>query len=62
VIQTDGDELVAVRRAGLTQKKKTKLALLDNRAQEKSGWNTDVLQIWPMKMSISSRGSGTMKS
>lgn len=44
IVETAGDELVAVRRSGLSNHDKTKLALLDNRTQEKSSWNTDVLK------------------
>lgn len=39
VIDTDGDEIIAVRRSNLTPEQKTKLALYDNRAAELAdGW------------------------
>lgn len=43
IIDADGDELIAVRRSGLTAQQKIKLALYDNRAGEFSRWNPDVL-------------------
>jgi hypothetical protein len=43
VIDTDGTELVAVRRSGLTPEQKRRLALLDNRAAELASWDTEVL-------------------
>jgi len=44
IIDADGDELIAVRRKGLTPEQKIKLALWDNRAQETSEWDPDVLR------------------
>jgi hypothetical protein len=45
VVETTGDEIIAVQRKDLAGKKKTRAALLDNRAQEVGGgWNTDVLR------------------
>lgn len=43
VVDADGDEIIAVRRSGLTGKQKTRLALYDNRAAEHAEWDTDVL-------------------
>lgn len=43
VVETDGDELVAVRRRGLTPEQKAKLALYDNRAAELADWDAGVL-------------------
>jgi ParB-like chromosome segregation protein Spo0J len=43
VIETNGDELVAVQRTGLTPTQKTRLALYDNRAAELAEWDTAVL-------------------
>src|SRR5918999_1485702 len=43
VIDTDGSELVAVRRSGLTPEQKRRLALLDNRAAELASWDAEVL-------------------
>lgn len=44
VIETDGTEVIAVKRKDLVGKKKQRMALLDNRAAEFSAWNTDVLK------------------
>lgn len=44
VVEAAGDELIAVRRAGLTPAQKTRLALYDNRAAELADWDTDVLR------------------
>lgn len=43
VVDADGDELIAVRRTGLTDEQKVKLALADNRAAELAEWEPDVL-------------------
>ncbi len=43
VVDADGTELIAVRRAGLTPEQKRRLALFDNRAAELAEWDTDVL-------------------
>ena len=43
VIETDGTELIAVRRSGLTPEQKTRLALLDNRSAELAEWDEEVL-------------------
>jgi len=43
VIDAEGDELVAVRRKGLTAAQKRRLALLDNRTAELAGWDSEVL-------------------
>ncbi|HXG70578.1 MAG TPA: DNA methyltransferase [Gemmatimonadaceae bacterium] len=44
VVDVDGDELVAVRRRGLTPDQKTRLALFDNRSAELAEWDPAVLQ------------------
>src|SRR5688572_15692770 len=45
VVDTDGDTIIAVRRKGLTEREKTRLALYDNRVGELDvEWNTDVLR------------------
>jgi len=44
VIDADGDELIAVRRRGLSDADKRSLALFDNRAGELATWNFDQLQ------------------
>lgn len=43
VIDADGEEIIAVRRTGLTAAQKQKLALYDNRAAELAEWQPDVL-------------------
>lgn len=43
VVQANGNEIIAVQRTGLTDKQKTRLALLDNRVGELSDWDSDVL-------------------
>ena len=43
IVDTDGDTLVAVRRSGLTDAQKTRLALFDNRAAELADWDSDEL-------------------
>lgn len=44
IIETDGDELVAVRRTGLTEEQKVGLALADNRTSDLSEWDGLMLQ------------------
>jgi hypothetical protein len=43
IIEADGNEIIAVRRSGLTPEQKTRLALWDNRAAELATWDADVL-------------------
>lgn len=43
VVDADGETIVAVRRAGLTQEQKTKLALYDNRTAELAEWDSETL-------------------
>lgn len=43
VIESDGTELIAVRRRGLTPEQKRALALFDNRTAELAEWNVDQL-------------------
>jgi DNA modification methylase len=40
VVDADGETIIAVRRAGLTEEQKRKLALYDNRAAELAEWDT----------------------
>ena len=44
IIETEGDELVAVRRTGLTEEQKIGLALADNRTSDLSEWDGLMLQ------------------
>ena len=43
VVDADGETIVAVRRSGLTDEQKVKLALYDNRTAELADWDVDVL-------------------
>ena len=43
VIETDGDEVIAVRRSGLTEEQKIGLALADNRTSDLSEWDQEML-------------------
>jgi DNA modification methylase len=45
IVETDGTELVAVRRSGLTPGQKQRLALWDNRSAELADWDTAVLAL-----------------
>src|SRR5688572_9133370 len=44
VIDAEPDELIAVRRKGLTKQQKAKLALYDNRTGELAEWDWDQVQ------------------
>ena len=43
VIDADGETIVAVRRTGLTEAQKRRLAILDNRTAELAEWDTEIL-------------------
>lgn len=43
VVDADGETIIAVRRTGLTDEQKRRLALADNRAGELAEWDTEVL-------------------
>lgn len=43
VVDADGEEIIAVRRSGLTAEQKRRLALFDNRAAELAEWDVDQL-------------------
>lgn len=43
VVDADGETIIAVRRRGLTEEQKAKLALYDNRASELAEWDAGVL-------------------
>ncbi|GAH40915.1 unnamed protein product, partial [marine sediment metagenome] len=45
VVDTDGETLVAVRRSGLTEEQKVRLALLDNRSAELADWSPEALAL-----------------
>lgn len=44
VVEASGDEIIAVRRTGLTEAQKVQLALYDNRTSELAEWDRDVLE------------------
>ena len=44
IIEAEGDELIAVRRTGLTEDEKVGLALADNRSSDLSEWDNDMLR------------------
>jgi hypothetical protein len=44
VVEASGDEIIAVRRSGLSEDDKVGLALADNRAAELSDWDVEMLQ------------------
>jgi len=44
-VDADGETIVAVRRSGLTDEQKRRLALYDNRTAEVAEWDTEQLQI-----------------
>lgn len=41
IVDADGEEIIAVRRSGLTDEQKRKLALYDNRTAELADWNLE---------------------
>ena len=43
IVDADGETIVAVRRSGLTEQQKIKLALFDNRTSDLSEWDADIL-------------------
>ena len=43
VIETDGNEIIAIRRTGLSEDEKVGLALADNRASDLSAWDKEML-------------------
>ena len=43
IVEADGEEIVAVRRRGLTDDQKRRLAILDNRSAELADWDLDQL-------------------
>lgn len=44
IIETDGTEVIAVRRSGLTEDEKVGLAIADNRTSDLSEWDNDMLR------------------
>jgi hypothetical protein len=44
IIETDGSEIIAVKRTGLNEDEKVGLALADNRTSDLSDWDNDMLR------------------
>ncbi len=44
VVEADGETIIAVRRSGLTEEQKRRLALYDNRTAELADWDVEVLE------------------
>lgn len=44
IIETDGNEIIAVRRTGLSEEQKVGLALADNRTSDLAEWDAEMLQ------------------
>lgn len=53
IVDTAGDELIAVRRSGLTSEQKQKLAIFDNRTAELAQWDTGTLRELNQEMDLS---------
>ncbi len=53
IVETDGNEIVAVCRRGLTADQKKKLALYDNRTAELADWDVDVLKDFSLDTDLS---------
>lgn len=49
VVEADGNEIIAVRRTGLTPHQKQRLALYDNRVAELADWDGDMLATLAME-------------
>jgi hypothetical protein len=62
VVDVAGDELVAVRRTGLTPEQKVDLALRDNRVAELAEWDIPVLKALDETMDLSHLFTDTEKS
>ena len=44
IIETDGNEIIAVKRTGLSEEEKVGLALADNRTSDLSEWDAEMLK------------------
>lgn len=53
IIETDGDEIIAVKRTGLTEHDKVGLALADNRTSDLSDWDAEMLHQLSQEQDIS---------
>ena len=53
VIETEGDEIIAVRRTGLSEEQKVGLALADNRTSDLSEWDVEMLHSLSQEHDIS---------
>lgn len=47
IVDSDGDKIIAVRRRGLTDEQKQRLAIADNRAAELAEWDPDAVTVLP---------------
>lgn len=54
VVDADGEEIIAVRRSGLTDEQKRRLALFDNRTAELATWDADELAALAGEIDLSS--------
>ena len=54
IIETDGDEIIAVKRTGLSEDQKIGLALADNRSSDLSAWDQEMLNKLSEEHDISS--------
>jgi hypothetical protein len=54
IIETDGDEIIAVKRTGLSEEQKVGLALADNRTADLSEWDVEMLHTLSQEHDISS--------
>jgi len=53
IVETDGNTIVAVRRSGLSNEQKKKLALYDNRTAELAEWESEVLKELEQEIDLS---------
>jgi hypothetical protein len=53
IIETDGSEIIAVKRTGLTEHEKVGLALADNRTSDLSDWDAEMLHQLSQEQDIS---------
>jgi len=53
IIETDGDEIIAVKRTGLSEEQKVGLALADNRTADLSEWDQEMLHQLSQEQDIS---------
>jgi hypothetical protein len=54
IVEADGNTIVAVKRTGLTDEQKKKLALYDNRTAELADWDAEIIQELQTEIDLSS--------